>query len=109
MRINIKPLSVNQAWKGRRFKTKKYDDYIKEVLLSLGPLDIPDGELFLSVTFGLSSKLSDIDNPLKCFIDCLQKKYNFDDRRIFKLSVEKKIVNKGDEFIDFLIYNYIQS
>ncbi len=101
MRLNIKPLSVNEAWKGRRFKTPKYNDYIKHMLYILPPLDVPGCELSLEVTFGLSSRAADIDNPLKCFIDCLQKKYGFDDKMIFKLVVEKEIVKKGNEFIEW--------
>lgn len=103
MRLSIKPLSVNEAWKGRRFKTGTYSKYISDVLLILKPLDVPDGELSLSITFGLSSRAADIDNPLKCFIDCLQKKYGFDDKMIFELIVKKEIVKKGDEFIDWEI------
>lgn len=103
MRLNIKPLSVNEAWRGRRFKTPKYNNYIKDMLLILPPLNVPNGELELNITFGLSSRSADIDNPLKCFIDCLQKKYYFDDKMIFKLSVEKAIVKKGAEFIEWEI------
>jgi Holliday junction resolvase RusA-like endonuclease len=101
MRLNIKPLSVNEAWKGRRFRTDKYNNYIRGVLLILPPLNVPNGELALDITFGLSSGSADIDNPLKCFIDCLQKKYGFDDKMIFKLVVEKVIVKKGAEFIEW--------
>jgi Holliday junction resolvase RusA-like endonuclease len=103
MRLDIKPLSVNEAWKGRRFKTGTYSKYISDVLFILTPLDVPDGELSLSITFGLSSRAADIDNPLKCFIDCLQKKYGFDDKMIFELIVKKVIVKKGAEFIDWEI------
>ena len=101
MKIDIKPLSVNGAWRGRRFKTDAYKKYERDVLTLLRPLKIPDGKLHLSITFGFSSKASDIDNPLKCFIDCLQKKYGFNDKDIYKLSVEKVDVKKGSEFIDF--------
>lgn len=101
MRINIKPLSVNEAWQGRRFKTDKYSKYINNMLLILRPLKIPDGQLHVDVTFGLSSKQADIDNPLKCFIDCLQKKYDFNDNRIYALTVKKADVKKGKEFIEF--------
>lgn len=104
-KVDIKPLTVNQAWQGRRFKTPKYNKYIADMMMILPPLTVPDGNLTLDVTFGLSSKLSDIDNPLKCFIDCLQKKYGFDDRRIFKLIVEKDIVKKGKEYISFTLFN----
>ena len=104
MKINIKPLSVNQCWQGKRFKTPKYKSYEFELLLLLkSNLSIPKGRLSLSITFGLSSKLNDIDNGLKPFIDVLQKKYGFNDRDIYKLEVEKVIVPKGQEYIDFKI------
>lgn len=104
MKINIKPLSVNQCWQGKRFKTPKYKQYEFELLLLLkSNLNIPKGRLRLLITFGLSSKLNDIDNGLKPFIDILQKKYGFNDRDIYKLEVEKVIVPKGKEFIEFQI------
>ena len=104
MRIKINPLSVNAAWKGRRFKTQEYKRYEKETLLLLPDLAIPTGEICLNIVFGFSSKLKDIDNPLKPFIDILQKKYKFNDRDIYRLSVEKEIVPKGCEYIEFQIH-----
>lgn len=103
MVINIKPLSVNSAWQGKRFKTPAYKNYEKELLLKLKALEVPKGNLILFVKFGLSSKLADWDNPVKPFQDCLQKKYGFDDRRIYKAIVEKVDVKKGEEFIEFEI------
>jgi Holliday junction resolvase RusA-like endonuclease len=103
MLINIKPLSVNQAWKGRRFKTKAYDKYISDMMLLLPPLKVSNERLELEITFGLSSRAADIDNPLKCFIDCLQKKYGFDDKMIYRLIVNKVITKKGSEYIQFNI------
>ena len=100
MKINIKPLSINQCFQGRRFKTPKYKQYEKELMLLLPILNVPNGLLEVVITFGLSSKLNDIDNGLKPFIDILQKKYLFNDRDIYKLIVEKKIVSKGEEFIE---------
>jgi Holliday junction resolvase RusA-like endonuclease len=58
----------------------------------------------LAIEFGFSSKLSDIDNCLKTFIDCLVKKYGVDDRYIIELHVFKAIVKKGEEYIKFKIY-----
>ena len=101
MRLNIKPLSVNQAWQGKRFKTPKYNSYIKEVSLLLGAADIPEGYLELNLTFGFSNKNSDADNPVKCFIDCLQKKYGFNDRMIKRIVIDVEHVKKGFEFIDW--------
>ena len=103
MRVNIKPLTVNKCWQGKRFKTPLYKAYEKELLLKLKKMDIPDGNLHLSIVFGVSSKLSDWDNPVKPFQDCLQKKYGFDDRRIYEANVKKVDVKKGEEFIDFEI------
>lgn len=100
-KIDIKPLSVNECWQGRRFKTEKYKWYELE-LISLLPdqVDITDK---LSIEFGIS-KLSDIDNPLKPFLDILQKKYGINDRDFNELTVKKNVVKKGQEFIFFYFY-----
>lgn len=104
-KLNIKPLSVNKAFKGRRFKTKEYDKYISDMLYLLpNSLKINSNVyLSLSVTFGFSSRANDIDNPAKLFIDCLVKKYGFDDRMIYELYLCKEIVPKGKEYIEFNI------
>lgn len=102
-RLNIKPLSVNEAWQGKRFKTDKYKGYEKLVLLTLKPLQIEGGKLSLSLRFGLSSRNADIDNPVKPFVDILQKKYGFNDRHIYQLTVVKEDVPKGKEFVEFYI------
>lgn len=107
--ILIKPLSVNECWQGKRFKTKKYLAYEKELLLMLKPLLIPDGKLSLDVSFGLSNSLNDIDNSLKPFIDILQKKYLFNDRDIYSLNVRKVKVKKGCEFIKWNLKSFEQS
>lgn len=104
--IQIKPLSVNECFKGRRFRTTKYDIFIRN-MLSLLPLklDIPDEtNIKLAIEFGFSSKASDIDNCCKSFIDCLVKKYKVDDRFIYEMHVFKSIVKKGEEYIKFKIY-----
>ena len=103
MIVKINPLSVNKCWQGKRYKTLYYKRYEKELLLLLPSLKVPKTELFIYIKFGFSSKLKDIDNPLKPFLDILQLKYNFNDKDIYKLSVEKEIVKKGDEYIYFEI------
>lgn len=100
IRINHKPLSVNDAWKGRKFKTANYTKYERDILYMLPRLKIPSPPYHLDLEFGMS-KLSDIDNPVKNFIDILQKKYKFNDRDIMELHVKKTIVKKGNEFIAF--------
>lgn len=104
--IRVKPMSVNEAWKGRRFKSAEYEAYEWEVYPKLKPIIIPDGKLSLFLTFYLSNKLADIDNPVKPFLDVLQKRYKFNDRDVYEMRVVKKIVKKGEEGIYFKIDKY---
>lgn len=104
--IKIKPLSVNEAWKGQRFKTDKYNDYILKMHYLLPKkIEFPDEKnIKIAIEFGFSSKNSDLDNPTKNFLDCLVKKYKVDDRNIIEIHLFKAIVKKGEEYIRFKIY-----
>ena len=75
-RIEIKPLSVNEAWKGKRYKTEKYKDYEKILFLLLPKkIDLPPPPYEIHFKFGFSSSLADYDNPVKILQDILSKKY----------------------------------
>jgi len=100
-KLDIKPLSVNEAWRGRRFKTPKYSKYISDLLFILPKIDIPEGYLHLSLEFGFSNSASDFDNPVKCFVDCLQKKYGFNDKMIKRCTINVEKTKKGSEYIKF--------
>ena len=106
-KVCVKPLSVNACFQGKRFKTKAYKEYEKEILLNLKPMNVEGGKLSLFLRFGLSSKNADIDNPVKPFVDCLQKRYGFNDRHIYKMVIEKVDVSKGEEFIEFELKSLI--
>lgn len=106
MIVQIKPLSVNKAWQGRRYKTKEYQQYEKEFLLKLPKIKIPPNELAITITYGFSNKSSDIDNPTKLILDILQKKYKFNDSVIYELTLKKKIVPKGKDFVDIQINQF---
>ncbi|MEE9532717.1 MAG: hypothetical protein V3W52_17195 [Syntrophobacteria bacterium] len=101
MRVDIKPLSVNRAWQGRRYKTPEYNRYIADLMVILRPYNVPEGELSLTLTFGFSNKASDFDNPVKPFVDCLQKRYGFNDRMIKRCLIQVEHVKKGEEFIEW--------
>jgi Holliday junction resolvase RusA-like endonuclease len=104
IQLHIKPLSVNEAWQGKRFKTPKYKAFEKDVLLMLPNLDIPEGKLSVKVEAGFNSSASDLDNVLKPILDILQKRYGFNDNRIYKLELEKKVVGrKSDGYFNFNI------
>lgn len=98
----LKPLSANQAFCGAKTKTYTYRKYEGHLLRTLPPLDFPkDQPLELRVVVYYSSRASDLDNALKPFIDVLQKKYNFNDNRIYRLRATKVMVKKGEENIAF--------
>lgn len=103
MRIKIKPLSVNECYRGRRFKNDKYKAYEMELLLKLPPLNVPQKNICVNLVFGFSNEASDIDNGVKVFLDILQKAYGFNDKEVTELHVFKEVVKKGAEFIDFSI------
>ena len=103
IKIDLKPLSVNEAWKGKRFRTDKYRKFQTDLSYLLPKIEITNPPFCLKLVFGFSNKLSDIDNPVKLVQDILVKKYGFDDRDIYRLEVDKTIVKKGSEFIRFEI------
>lgn len=101
--LKIKPLSINIAFQGKRFKTKEYKVFERYVLMMLPKIKIPEPPNKIYLEFGMSNKLSDWDNPVKPIQDILQKKYGFNDRDIYEAQVKKVLVEKGKEYIKFEI------
>lgn len=102
IKINIKPLSINEAFQGRKFKTPKYNKYEKDLLLILpNKFKLPPSPYEVWYEWGVSSKLADHDNFVKCTQDILQKKYKFNDKEIYLAHIKKTIVKKGQEYIKF--------
>lgn len=97
-KINIKPLSVNLAWQGKRFKTPQYKVYERTLLLLLPNVQLKEFKR-LKLTFGFSNMQSDLDNPVKLILDILQKKYNVNDSNLMELHLYKEKTKKGEEFI----------
>lgn len=107
--IEIKPLSVNEAYTGRRFKTKKYKQYIKDakwLFPKKSKVEIFD-KMFISVIFGFTNAAADLDNPYKQFSDIISKLYGFNDKNVWKMTLEKIISDKP--FIKFKIEKYDDS
>lgn len=101
--INVKPLSVNKVWQGKRFKTEEYNKYENILISNLPDIVVPKGNLEIFFQFGFSNPLSDWDNPVKPIQDVLQKRYNFNDKMIKRATVEIEDVAKGREYIVFKI------
>jgi Holliday junction resolvase RusA-like endonuclease len=99
--IKIKPLSVNEAYRGRRFATPELRAYKEELAYLLPKKEILGTKLMAKYVFGMSSKASDVDNCIKAFQDTLAEVYGFNDKIIYKIIAEKIDVQKGQEFVQF--------
>ena len=107
-RINIKPLSVNEAWKGRRSKSYKYLNYERALKKLVKNTPIPETNLIAYFEFGFSSKGSDWDNCIKQIQDYLSKVNKFNDNKIYLGLGHKVIVKKGKEYIDYHFTEYTE-
>jgi Holliday junction resolvase RusA-like endonuclease len=95
IRLKIKPLSVNQAWQGKRFKTPLYKKYEAAVLMMLPKNKEPISDMIaIDLHFGFKNKASDIDNPVKLILDILQKKFGFNDSQVYELNIRKSITKE---------------
>lgn len=99
LNIAMKPLSVNDAWQGKRFKSDKYKAYEMEMLLRLPPGRLPQPPYRVHYEFGFSNPLCDFDNPCKPLGDILQRKYGFNDKEIYEAHIVKRVVKRGQEYI----------
>ena len=106
VRIDVKPLSVNEAWQGRRYKTDKYECYERKMLWLLPRIKLPEPPFQVYYEYGFSNKRSDYDNPTKMFQDILQKKYKFNDDDIYLATIRKVVVKKGCEYVKFSIEHF---
>ena len=92
--IPVKPLSVNQVWQGRRFKTPAYKAFEEEVLYFLRGKKFKKtkGPLEVYYVFSLKNhKRTDYDNLIKPLQDILVKAGLIaDDRLIYRAVVEKR-------------------
>lgn len=102
----VKPMSVNEAWKGTRIKTSQYKNYEYKLLFLLPKITLPPPPFRILLEFGFSNMASDFDNPVKPFVDILQKKYLFNDKNIMEAVIKKKLVAKGKEYVGFKITQY---
>lgn len=106
-RVNVKPLSVNDAWQGKRYRSKKYDSFELLVKSHLPPkIELPEPPYTIHLKFGFSSAASDWDNPIKPTQDIIAKKYGFNDKLIGKGIVETEQVPKGSEYFEFELLTF---
>jgi len=106
--INVKPLSINEAYTGRRFKTERYRLFTRWLYNALPDFKIPKPPYVIQFEFGLSSSLSDGDNCIKCSQDVIASKYGFNDKHIKRWIVDVVNVPKGKEYLKFNIESLLK-
>lgn len=109
--IPIGAMSVNTAWKGKRFKSKAYQIYERDLFVMLPRGKYPDSKQELIVCYRFYIKnyaLSDTGNMEKPITDVLCKLGYFKDDRYIKTLICEKMPakTKQDERIEVLILPY---
>jgi len=88
----LKPVSVNRAWQGRRFKTKEYKDFEEQMLWTLkGWRKRTNGNYEIHFKFHLkNAAASDLSNFIKTTEDCIVTAGIVrDDRYCWRMVIEK--------------------
>lgn len=99
MKIELKPLSINAAFCGRRFKTDAHKAYEQILLLLLRGCKKHTGWYEIRFDFYLRSyKRSDLSNLIKVTEDVLVKAGAVEDDRFCKSMVIEKHPSKTDYF-----------
>jgi len=111
-KINIKPMSTNKAWQGRRFKSEAYKDYVDDLSMLLLPLKkhkvtSEKKDLIVTYNYYLSNyALTDVGNLEKQLTDILvQSGFIPDDRYIKKLIQEKHRSKEDYIEVDIKLYD----
>lgn len=109
--IKTRPLSVNEAWQGRRFKTPEYEAYEMELGYLIPKRERPapiEGKLEVHYRFHFKNhKARDWDNPVKPLQDVLVKLGIIaDDRYIYRAVVDK--IPSSEDFVEILILPYVE-
>jgi Holliday junction resolvase RusA-like endonuclease len=104
--INSKPMSVNQAWQGRRFKTQLYKNYEEDLSwqIKLMKLKTITGWVNVEYRFYIKNFLrSDAGNFEKPLTDILVKNGLIEDDKFIKRLVIEKF-KSDEEKIEIEIY-----
>ena len=106
--LPIKPLSINAAFQGRRFKTKAANQYDKTLQMLLPHKDHGIKSEYYSVFYNFYLKnfaMTDADNLIKVLQDNLVKKGLIsDDRKICEYSIKK--FKADEDKIEISIYPF---
>jgi Holliday junction resolvase RusA-like endonuclease len=97
--VYLKPVSVNRAWQGRRFKTKEYKAFEEELLWMLKNSAKVSGWYTISFKFYVKNyKSVDLSNLIKTTEDIIVKSGIVDDDRFCKRMEVEKFKSETDWF-----------
>lgn len=107
--VDLKPLSSNKAWQGKRFKTRDYHDFERDLLWLLPKNIAPiTGRVELRFRFHMKNhKLSDWDNPIKSLQDVLVKSGIITDDRNVYAGMAQKVPGDRDWF-EVMVIPYVE-
>lgn len=104
-KIPLKPLTVSNAWQGRRFKTSSYKKWEQDALHFIPKTTVYGPVSVVVELYVKNHKRIDVDNCLKTLLDTLTKSGIYDDdSKIYELHVYK--YQSDDEFISICITPY---
>ena len=108
--FDFKALSANKMFYRAKQMTKEYREWREAIYEDIDdrtkwPFEELDC-LDFSVKVGFSSKLADVDNAIKPLLDTFQYLFAFNDRCVYKVTIEKEIVKKGQEYFDVTVKEY---
>lgn len=108
--LPLPALSTNKLFLGRKRRSYHYKNFRSKVFAYLDEhydksIYSLKGNLSLKMEVGFSSPLSDLSNSIKAIEDCLVSWIgnNFDDRQIARITLDKYLVDKGEEYMDISI------
>lgn len=101
--VKGKPFSANKMHYGQKVDTADYRKFRDSLLGVLPDIAIPEGKIRIKLMAFFSTKNADLDNVLKPLLDVLQKRYSFNDSKVYRIVAQKETVPKGQERFAFQI------
>lgn len=104
--LNMKPISVNICWQGRRFKTKQYKEWRENFIKQAPNVEKVPGWVGLKLNFYIKNFImSDVMNFLKATCDALTDIDAYKDDRYIKWerSEKFKVDTEEEQRIDIVI------
>ena len=102
--LDAKPLSINEAFRGRHFPTSEKREFETRMRLTLPKVHLPPAPYYrIDFEFHLKNfALTDYDNLVKVLQDCLVKRGIITDDRLIVDARIKKFPAKKDRIVIFI-------